>query len=315
MLLYKSYIKTKIWENTVIVVTPYPLLIYLMLKDIEEIKNTLFFFTSTFAKKININELNNIVISDKYEKDKIKLSRLVYKVLIRVLSKTKWRHISKSNIYCQDHIPIAYCLTGANCYNLIEDGTANYYIDIYKMPSFNKYKKLLYNFLYGPQSIQPKFGQSSFAKKILLSGLLNIPKELTEKVEIISLEKMWNDATKDKKKFILNVFGINDNITKQINKRDILILSTPANAGYTEAYLISRYNEIIKKYDPNRIVIKAHPRNNINLSKYFPNILVLNNPFPIELLKLMGYNFNIIYSHGSTAAINLSSNIKSININ
>lgn len=314
MFIYKSNIIKKKWHNTAIFVTPYPLLIYLLLKDLKEIQSTLFFFTNSFANKININYINTICIEDKYEKNKNSFIRAFFKIYMRFLAKTKWHHISDTNIFCQDHFPISYCLTGSNYYNLVEDGVANYVIDNSKKLNVYGYKRKVYKLLYGPQSLQPSFGKSIYVKKIILTNLLKIPEILGDKVESHSINDMWNSSSLEKKEFILNVFGLSNNDVQQAKLHDILILSTPSNEIYSEEYLVEKYKEIINGYDTRRILIKAHPRNNINLIKYFPEVSIITKPFPIEILNLLGCEFKVIYSHRSTASYNLKLNARLIEI-
>ena len=101
----------------------------------------------------------------------------------------------------------------------------------------------------------------------------------------------------------LNLFNLN-NINK-FGDNLILLLTEP----FSEYDLLpfdeemDIYKRIIDKY-PN-IIIKSHPREKKDYSKLFPDIKIIDVPFPVELLKYIGIKIDMIITVCSTAALNL----------
>ena len=63
------------------------------------------------------------------------------------------------------------------------------------------------------------------------------------------------------------------------------------------------YEDILKNYDMNTIIIKTHPEDTIEYEKFFPNCVVLRDRFPFELCYFIGINFDKLISINSTATM------------
>lgn len=189
---------------------------------------------------------------------------------------------------------------------LIEDGMLNY-----KLPKDrNDIKKKIIDFLLlRPINYKP-FGYSKNIKKIYLTGLAPIPEEIKAKVEIINLKELWNKKTKEEKEEILDIFNFNENIINTIkNKKNILFTQPLSEDGFiSEEEKVNLYKRIISNYKKEELVIKTHPREKTNYKEYFPNVEILNQSFPAELLDLLDINFEKVITIFSTAALNFSKN-------
>ena len=64
------------------------------------------------------------------------------------------------------------------------------------------------------------------------------------------------------------------------------------------------YNNILEKFKDMDVIIKPHPRDLKNYNEIFPNVNIIDNYFPIELLTLININPTVVCSPVSTALLN-----------
>ena len=65
---------------------------------------------------------------------------------------------------------------------------------------------------------------------------------------------------------------------------------------------IAIYKELQNQEE--NIIIKTHPREKKDYSTIFPNVQIIDEPFPVELLKYIGLNVKKIITLSSSAALN-----------
>lgn len=204
-------------------------------------------------------------------------------------------------VYSVDHTRIGNKLLFCKEFILIEDGLMNYK-EIKESNIKIKIKKILLK--------NRILGRSKNVKKIYLTGLAPIPKELLSKVEIVNLKKLWNNKKNEEKKEILKVFSFNMNIIKKIKERSIILFTQPLSEDkiLTENEKIKIYSKIIKKYSKDKLIIKIHPREKTDYKEIFKDCLILDNPFPFEIMNLLDIKFKKAVTLFSTAALNLGEN-------
>ena len=239
------------------------------------------------AKSIptNLNHIYNIL------KLKFKLSLLTFNKDVTV--------------YGHGHLKYSFPLYKWEDNALFEDGIGNY-INI-KKPTEFKYPRLARFFGFYFKYFKQGFGTHENIHKIYLTKE-NYPDLIKDKVEVIDIEELWNFKSDEEKQQILEFFNI-ANIKDEIKDNCILLLTQPLsddNKLPLEEEL-DIYRHFIEKY-PN-IIIKTHPRENKNYKKLLGDIPVIDTPFPIELIKYMGFSIKKIVTICSTAAINLKDDI------
>lgn len=233
------------------------------------------------------------------------LFRIVGKYLIKYRMKMKFKDKKINFIGC-DHIFIGNVLLGVTKnFKLIEDGTENYNSKNFFSENYIKKKiKETINF-------NRSFGQHKNVKKIYLTGLAPIPKEIAHKVEIINLKELWDKKSLEEQNKILDIFSFDLNIKEIIKGRDIILFTQPLSEDgvITEEEKIEIYSKIVKKYPQDRLIVKTHPREKTNYKKIFKYNLVLDNPFPFEMLNLLNVKFNKAVTLFSTAALGLGKDV------
>lgn len=281
----------------------YSILIYFLISSSNE--KTLFLLGKNL-KKINLQ--------------KIKFKEIKYSYgnyLFRYLSDKKYYDkILKENkiiyIYGNDHIQGAnYFLNKEIPFYLLEDGTISYegpreILKNKKKISF--IKKILFKIL----KIKECYGLNDTVKKIYLTGLAPIPEEIAHKVEIINLKELWSKKTLEEQNNILDIFSFDVNVKEKIKGRDIILFTQPLSEDdvITEEEKVKIYLKIIKKYPKDRLIIKTHPREKTNYKDIFKEYLVLDNPFPFEILNLLEVKFSRTITIFSTAALGLGEEVE-----
>lgn len=193
--------------------------------------------------------------------------------------------------------------------NIVEDGVESYNISNSKLTGFQKIKYYLKGNRRGGYRYT---GLEKEIKKIYLTGLAPIPEKIFHKVEIISLKKLWNKKTLEEQNKILDIFSFDLDIKDKIKERDIILFTQPLSEDkiITEEEKIKIYSKIIKKYPKNRLIIKIHPREKTNYRNIFEGYLILDNPFPFEILNLLNVKFKKAVTLFSTAALSLGKEVE-----
>lgn len=201
-------------------------------------------------------------------------------------------HLFYSPLYCSEFI-------------LLEDGVANY------MESNFSFKEKIYVLILNFK-LHKKFGFSNKIKKIYLRDSKKILDDRIKKLQIINLKELWNKKTLEEQNEILDIFSFDLNIKEKIKGRDIILFTQPLSEDniITEEEKLKIYSEIIKKYPKDRLVIKTHPREKTNYKDIFNEYLVLDNPFPFEILNLLDVKFNKAITLFSTAALGLGDEVE-----
>lgn len=239
----------------------------------------------TFAKiKTKINRI-------------IKRSYGIIKLRLTLFIKTRNFNIS---VYGLGHTYFSFPLYEYENSYLIEDGLANY-MEL-TTPNYNLTRlEKFFGFYVGWED---GFGTHKNIKKIYLTKK-EIPKIIKDKTEVIDLQKLWNEKTETEKNHILELFNIKEAINN-INDNTILLLTQCISEDNILPFdeEINIYNYLIKKQKDKNIVIKTHPREKKDYHLIFPELTVIDQPFPLEIFKVIDVNIKKIITVSSTAALN-----------
>lgn len=222
----------------------------------------------------------------------------ILKLRILLFFKTRNKDV---DVYGHGHLTFSYPLYEYENSYLIEDGIGNY-LELKQPTKINPILNKLANF-FGIHvfNLREGFGTHPNIKKIYLTKE-DFPLEIENKVEVLDMDELWDLKSDDEKRKILQIFNLDD--ISKYGDNLILFLTEPFSERdllpFEEEICI--YKEIIDKY-PN-IIIKTHPREEKNYSELFPDVNVIDVPFPVELLKYVGINIEKIVTVCSTAALN-----------
>jgi hypothetical protein len=287
-----------------IVGTVYALFLYLLSASKKEIEQTFFFYGSGIKKDM----LQNFPNTHYFPLRKYTWEKLLLRIYLRLFARFKWKDIKTATIFAQDHPTFASPIIGKREYTYIEDGPKNI-PDTYNMPLIKKHiaktggiKGKIFKILFGNVFLNP-LGANNQCKKMILTNNYETYKEII----LIDIKQEWEKADESKKKIILSVFNISYDDTIFTQKRTVILFTNPFSADkiITEKEQIEIYKNILKKYDEKDIVIKSHPRDNIDYKKYFENIEFFSKPVPMQLLDCMGLKFEKAITISSSSVLSI----------
>lgn len=305
-------------RNVCLVTTVYSFFLYLLIKGYNE--DDIFIFTAWFPKEVSKNiphiQMPPVLFrygAKMYSTDSISgifknivgyLRYFYGYIKLRILFFIK-THGKDIDIYGHAQTPFSFMFYENENSYIIEDGLGNYSPNICETHKINPIiDKLLHfcgiYFLNANEAL----GSHKNIKKVYLTRKYNHPL-IKDKVEVIDMEKLWNDLPNEKQKEILDLFNVNlDNI--DFEGKNALILTQPLyedNLATLEDEL-KIYDEFFDKFKDYEIIIKPHPRDQKDYEKIYPHIKVIDKYFPIELLSLINVTPTVVCSVISNALLN-----------
>lgn len=239
------------------------------------------------------------------------IRRFLWKIKLLAKRNFIWRFVSHTHIYGQDHLIFSPIIIRDNKITVIEDGAANYYSERSGIPQGNKLRKLIIS-IYGRMVMEPKYGRSRYADKVIMTGILPVLPELKDKAEIIDVKKLWTTSSESKRDLILKIFNIDPTELEIAQSKTIILLTQPFNEIISEEELIKIYKDALTGYNQEDILIKTHPRDTIDYQAVFKEYHVLQSPVPMELLDLLGLKFDKAVTISSTAIFSLPQETKKL---
>lgn len=258
-------------KNVCVVDSVYTLFIFLMLSQ-DDIDETLFVISDGIPDSIKDKLPAKLVFPAYKDKKFQQIYRLFYCVYFSILKRNLLEKLKTKNLYGQDHLFYSH-LFMVDGFTLLEDGLGNY-----QQAKHETLAKRIRFLLSGHK----EWGYGNKVKKIILTGLNQIPDTIKYKTELVDLKKSWLECTDKKKEFINNFFFFEQVSEKE--EIDVLLLTQPFSEDgvLTENEKIELYKRISRMYK-GKFAIKPHPRELTDYSLHF-NCIVFDNKFPVQLL-------------------------------
>ena len=298
-----------------IVDTVFSLLLYLLYTDNEDGKKTFFCVGDSVGSSIAERLPNCFFLHHPHSRlgvVKLRIKSIYYRIKIR-----------KTQKYAQDHI-YGVMLIGHSKYTLLEDGIG----------FFNRIKKetripFWMNY-FGKKSMIKKIYRRLMYGSIIYDKILGINDQCVNRIittqesinsefirgrshEVVDIGCLWRSSSITRKKFILNVFGVSDEIITTIEQSSVLFLTSPfmEDVGISEEECYELLKPFYEKYINEKICIKPHPRESrFSYEKFFPKAIVIRTHIPMELFSVMGTKIGKIVSEGSSAICSLPSSME-----
>ena len=269
------------------------LFLYLLYRDDNVLEDTFF-----FIDKIPDSIAENLPNKKELRLKPSLINNLYLSILIRFWRIFQYPFIRKAYFYGQDNIPLSKVIYPHSNMTLIEDGLLSYFYvpQPKKIQNFLIIRKL-FNVNIRKSEL---FGRSQQVKKILMTNLFPIPSDIQNKVELIDVGKLWNESSETKKQLILNIFNFSYDDFRFLSGYKEILLTQPLSedGAISESEKIEMYKKMIGS---RKVVVKPHPRENTDYSKYIPNSVILKKHVPIELYSVLGVEFETAYTIFSTA--------------
>lgn len=190
----------------------------------------------------------------------------------------------------------------------LEDGAASYEVVYEKERQMRtKRKNWWARLLMG--DVYPWFGLADNVRTIYLTGILPIPEIIADKVELINMKQLWFQKTREEQEVITHIFLPAESDRNLIREYDVFLLTQPfseiSGGCFSEEEKIEVYRKLVAQYNESELVIKTHPAEITDYSKYFPKARIIDLPCPLELLILLGLRAQTVISVNSTAILGL----------
>ena len=289
--------------------TLYPLLQYLLLMDDDIVFHHTYFFLNEIIPDNVRNRLPHAYLNYFGKKWTEKINRRLKKLRLRFFKYVDYPFLKKAEIFGYD-LPYGSLCIGKRSYNLLPDApnclTLNSQYDsaeyIRMQKKANSLIGKMQRIVFGDLFVH-YLGHNSQCKAIYLTEENTTPVLHGKDVHIQSLSSMWDNASANKKQFIMSLFDITENDIILLNSRPNLFFSQPMekDCGLTEDEYKMVLSNIFSNYQPNSITIKTHPRDKFDYAKYFPDIVVFTKSISSQLLYLMGVTPKKLITITSTA--------------
>lgn len=197
---------------------------------------------------------------------------------------------------------------------IIEEGLLNYVKKVFKKKELKENIKHKIFKILGIGEREEVLGYGNKVKKIYLTENLckEVPKGLEKKTEIINLKKLWNNKSEEEKKFILDIFNFKEDILKKIDENTVILFTQPLSEDriITEEEKIKLYSKILGNYTEQSVILKPHPREETDYTKYFKDCYIMQEKYPIEILELVGIRVKKVITIFSSAVFGLGNDVE-----
>lgn len=300
--------------------TAYNLFFNLLITPEELLPYTLYFTCDTVPSMF-INKLKNTYhIEDMHHISRFR--RWKYLIKFQFLRKLFAKYMDSAEIYAQDHLPYTWMLLGSRKYILTEDAPGvmtiakgqKYVNDSWNSKHEYQQKRMTNFVLRHTNFIQGGvYGRNSLCQQVLLSNDQYADWLEYSIQKVIDLKEAWNGSSLTKKQYILNVFNVTEKDITTLKSRKVILFTQPFFEDGDVSSLdeqITIYKDALSKYDEENVVIKMHPREHTDYTKFFPKAKIFNKPVPFQLLNMLDITFETAVTICSTAVQGIDYPIK-----
>lgn len=286
------------------------LLIYLLLFGKKQAESTFFFVSDAISCQVqNSMRFCEELSYNKYINGKNPICRFLSKSILYRLSYYCWPFLKRVPIFGFDHLWFSSALLHNRKMVVLEDGLANTSFEELIRTTRMKHK-WLYKLAYGPLMCKGEYGYSDQVDKVILTDAIDSCDfyKKSGKAYIINLFDLWLDY-KDKE-FITKFFDLTAEDISLVSSKSVLLLTQPYEDEISENRLIELYNNVLKLHRASDVLIKTHPRDNVNYGYYFPSVSIFSKKVPAELFALICNNITDVYTIDSTAIMFFPKTVK-----
>lgn len=284
------------------VATPYALSLYLMYMPEDALEKTFFCVYDQIKDDItsklpHVRTFYHIMNADKNTYWRF-----------RLVAAIKYFFVQFTKIYSMDFLDFVPQLIGHSKYTCLEDGTGSFsfapHDDVlrpWELPNtfWGIKRRIQHGSVYGrvmgnnKQCINRLITSQSDVESPYIKG---------KTYTLIDMREEWQKASDKKKENLCKLFNISGTQLEELTKYKTIILTQPlASVGISEQEAVDIYAPYVQKYQQSGVVIKPHPAERTDYTKYFPNAIVLQTKAPMQLLTAMGVQFDRAITIFSTA--------------
>lgn len=284
--------------NVCITFSLYGLMQYLLLVDEDTARRRTFYFFGDGINKAIRDRLPSEYFSTCPSPGlKEAVKRRLRKAVFRWLKYRRYPFLKTAKLYAQDWL-YPSMLIGSRSYSLLSDSPL--FLDWNMKEDCRLYQRQMKEkesmagrikmMLYGPLSVM-NYGNNNQCRRFYLTALNDTPVQQGKETCVRSLEEMWASADESHRRFVMEVFDIDEHSLPQDEGRDILFITQPwvDDEILTLSECRTLTDRLMSHYDRSRVVIKRHPRDTMDYASWYPDIPCQDKVVNLELLMMLGY--------------------------
>ena len=265
----------------------------------EDFENTFFLFGAGIPENVKSIFKNSYQIPY-YDKRKGLLKKKIFRVLfyykyVKYFIIPQWK---KLDLYVNDHLEPCPIFIGKKKYTLLEDGPhSNVCFEggvlekrdqtARKMRAFK-----IRQFIYGP-TFGYSFGRNKQCTDLLLGYMDDSEFIKSKRCRLIDFKKEWSACSEKKKRFILSMFNLTDEDLHFLKRYPIVLFTQPFYKRFINKEEHARiYKTIAKKYPKDKLIIKPHPRDDINYEEILPGYAVFRKKISSQMLEILNVKWD-----------------------
>lgn len=291
------------YRYTCIVGTVYAFLVYLLYSSYDAIKRTRFFIGDSIARSV-CEKIDGAVYLD---------TEATWDDIPKFRKYAFWHYRWKilfTKVFAQDHFGFSPALIGFSPYTLIEDGSGFYTYCMntqYFAKTFGAKgirSSIRQTIQYGP-TYGKTVGRSVFCRNRLVTAPNDVNSDVLtgRKYELIDLESLWKNASKEKQNYILGLFDLQKEVVDTLSNYKVILLTQNyvTFKAIEEEELVEVYRKALEPYDEREVIIKPHPNDKVPYQKYFPKAYIMPSYIPMQLMQMIGMKIDVAITINSTA--------------
>lgn len=283
---------------------------YLLLADEKTAKFHTYYFLNDAVSPTVREQLVSTYYSQRPDSTfYIALKKRLRKLGIAFFKTIKYPFLNTARIYAFDY-PVLCVYIGNRPYEMLSDApqcftyhmqedSEEYQRQLARRHTFTWWvQKWIYGDIYADY-----YGNNKWCQCINLLEENKSPILNEKNVKIQSMEVLWSKATESKRQFVLSLFGLNQEDVSILQSKPITFFTQPLIEDCqlsTDEYC-ELLNRLFSHYNKNDILIKTHPRDKFDYSKYFPGVTVYTKSVNSQLLQLMGVTPHKVVTFFSSA--------------
>ena len=305
----------KKFSNVCYFASTYSLLLYLCYISEEEFNNTFFVFSETFPEDIAKNFSNSCFIP------KYKESTYFYVPKKWLISKFyKWLFIprinKKTRVFCQDHTTMLQLLIGQHPYTVVAESPTM--VELLLLHAPTEQKKLIWKHrildVVNRTLLGPVYGHTFGNNALCFSALVADEESVNylkgKTVTVMNIFDAWNKKSQAERDLFMRLYGISSSDLQVLKSKRIIVFTQPFMPYMTIEENTKYMAALINKYPHKDMVIKIHPRDEIDYESLFPDVMVCRLRVPSQLFDMLGVRFEIAATYFSTAVLDISYDVR-----
>lgn len=276
----------------------YALLQYMLLFDYDTVAHKTAYFTGYAVSDDIASHLPGVWIPMQQTGVNPSVRRLINKFFFRLTANMRYPFLRNSHIFAFD-VGFVPPLIGKKKYSLLSDGplgiSQNMQSDsaeyMRQQRRRNSLRGCIETALLGPVAVSG-WGNNDQCVEFFMTEENQCLVFKNKPVHINSLRQLWNDAQEETRNFVKHVFNVGEQDIAILNSRPYMFCTQPIvkDGIMTEEEYVDLLCPIFNRYGTSKLLLKLHPRDTFDYTKYFPEVAIYHKKVNMQLLVLLGAN-------------------------